>query len=323
MNIFNDFFTDLADYVINPTQKTYFLYLLSSLVIAFVYLLFFSAGEKSFATRLRSYLFNRAHWTGASPANDYYLTVLNAGLRALFIVPFFLSGLSLSYKFAGWLIINFDSPLAYTGSNIPVIAGYTVCLWLLGDFSRFLLHYLAHRIPFLWEFHKVHHSATVLNPFTLYRQHPVEMFLFHIRGSLVFGLVTGVFYYYYSGSLGIVEVLGVNAGRFVFLVAGSNLRHSHVPLSYGRWLEHIFISPLQHQIHHSIHPRDHHKNMGSHLALWDWMFGTLKISEKGKHEYEFGIPDGKAENFNSFAGSLWLPFRAIFRKWKGKANRSE
>jgi len=318
MNQFNDFFADLADYVINPTRKTYFLYLLSSLVIAFVFLLFSGSGEKGFAARVRNYLFNRAHWMGASPANDYFLTVFNSCLRALLIVPFFLSGLSLSYKFAGWLIINFDSPLAYTGSKVPVVVGYTVCLWLLGDFSRFLLHYLAHRIAFLWEFHKVHHSATVLNPFTLYRQHPVEMFLFHLRGSLVFGLVTGVFYYFFSSSLGIVEVLGVNAGRFVFLVTGSNLRHSHVPLSYGRWLEHIFISPLQHQIHHSIHPRDHHKNMGSHLAVWDWMFGTLKISEKGKHEYEFGIPDGKADNFNSFTGSLWLPFRNIFRKWKGK-----
>jgi hypothetical protein len=26
---------------------------------------------------------------------------------------------------------------------------------------------LAHRVPVLWELHKVHHSATVLTPFTV------------------------------------------------------------------------------------------------------------------------------------------------------------
>lgn len=85
MNRFNDFFADLADYVIDPTRKTYFLYLLSSLLIALVYLLFMRPGESGFAARIRSYLFNRAHWTGASPANDYFLTVFNACVRAHFL----------------------------------------------------------------------------------------------------------------------------------------------------------------------------------------------------------------------------------------------
>jgi hypothetical protein len=54
---------------------------------------------------------------------------------------------------------------------------------------------------------------------------------------------------------------------------------------------------------------DHHKNMGSHLAIWDWMFGTLKISEKGKTEYEFGIPSSQMDEYHSFIGSIWIPIK--------------
>lgn len=310
MDEYNNFFSDLTAYLIDPHRKTYYLYIISSLCIALVYLFFFN--KKT--TKYIFYLFNKNHWIGKSPFCDYYLVIINSLIRVFLIIPFFLTGVNLSFDIAKWLMVNFEVPPMYEGSRLPIIIAYTFSLWILADFSRFFLHYLAHKIPLLWEFHKVHHSATVLNPFTLYRQHPVEMFLFHIRGTIVFALVTGIFYYYFSYHFGLIEILGVNIGRFIFLFLGSNLRHSHVPIRYGAFLEHIFISPLQHQIHHSIDKKDHHKNMGSHLAIWDWMFGTLKISEKNKTEYEFGIPDSDADGYHSFAGSIWIPIKNSFHR---------
>ena len=59
---------------------------------------------------------------------------------------------------------------------------------------------------------------------------------------------------------------------------GANLRHSHVKLKYPSFLEYIFISPHQHQIHHSDNPIHFNKNMGSKLAIWDWLLGTLVLS---------------------------------------------
>jgi sterol desaturase/sphingolipid hydroxylase (fatty acid hydroxylase superfamily) len=154
-----------------------------------------------------------------------------------------------------------------------------------------------------------------MNPFTLYRQHPLEMLLFHLRGTLVFGIVTGFFYYRFSSALTLFEILGVNIGRFIFLFLGANLRHSHIPLRYGNFLEHIFISPLQHQIHHSKDKNDHHKNMGSHLAIWDWMFGTLKISNADTKVIEFGLPEQGYE-INNWWNALWSPLVNAFKSRK-------
>jgi sterol desaturase/sphingolipid hydroxylase (fatty acid hydroxylase superfamily) len=47
-------------------------------------------------------------------------------------------------------------------------------------------------MPFLWEFHKVHHTATVLTPLTIFRVHPVYMCIFLNILALFTGLAAGV-----------------------------------------------------------------------------------------------------------------------------------
>ena len=55
-----------------------------------------------------------------------------------------------------------------------------------------------HRIPALWEFHKVHHSAEVLTPITFYRSHPVDMLVQTVAEALASGIVTSVFLYVFG-----------------------------------------------------------------------------------------------------------------------------
>jgi sterol desaturase/sphingolipid hydroxylase (fatty acid hydroxylase superfamily) len=304
---------DLLGYFTNPNRKTYYLYFLTSLLIGIGFLYFFQKNREDLNTKLRQYIFNKSHWFSPSAYCDYAYVILNGIVRVVLIIPFMMTGMEMTFAFAKWLMLSFGVPPIYEGSKWIIIVTYTLSLWLLSDFTRFFLHYLAHKIPFLWAFHKVHHSATVMNPFTLYRQHPVEMFLFYIRGALVFAFVTGIFYYYFSYSLGIIEIIGVHIGRFIFLILGSNLRHSHIPLSYGKFLEYIFISPLQHQIHHSNEPTDYHKNMGSHLAIWDWMFGTLKTASKDKRFFTFGLSEKENHEHRNVFVSLVSPFKNIFK----------
>ena len=64
----------------------------------------------------------------------------------------------------------------------------------------------------------------------------------------------------------------------MFNIFGSNLRHSHIGIRYWHWVEYIFISPGQHQLHHSIAREHHDKNFGAALAIWDWLFGSLHHS---------------------------------------------
>ena len=70
------------------------------------------------------------------------------------------------------------------------------------------------------------------------------------------------------------------------LFFGATLHHSHIWLTYGRMLEHVFISPAQHQVHHSTDPQHYDRNFGTMLALWDWLFGTLYVI-KGKEKITF------------------------------------
>ena len=74
-------------------------------------------------------------------------------------------------------------------------------------------------------------------------------------------------------SLHPLTIMGVNAALFVFLVAGFNLQHSHVWLSFGA-LDRVFISPATHQLHHDADPRHHGRNLGNMFAIWDVMAGT-------------------------------------------------
>jgi sterol desaturase/sphingolipid hydroxylase (fatty acid hydroxylase superfamily) len=69
-------------------------------------------------------------------------------------------------------------------------------------------------------------------------------------------------------------------------IAGSNLRHSQLPLSYWPWLQKILISPAQHQWHHNRTGAD--QNYGSILAIWDWWFGSLRIT-RYDDPFDFGV----------------------------------
>jgi len=179
------------------------------------------------------------------------------------------------------------------------------------DFARYLLHRVMHEVPALWAFHKVHHSARTLTPLTVMRTHPVEGVLFALRSALVQGITIGSFLYLFGSQVDLITVLGVNAAVFVFNVLGSNLRHSHVQLWYPKAVEHLFISPAQHQIHHSTAPRHFDKNYGAVLAIWDWLGGSLHLSEPGA-DIRFGVSDRIEAGEHSLKQLYLTPFRESY-----------
>jgi sterol desaturase/sphingolipid hydroxylase (fatty acid hydroxylase superfamily) len=136
-----------------------------------------------------------------------------------------------------------------------------------------------HKWPILWSLHKVHHSATVLTPMTVFRTHPLEGIIFSLRSSVTQAISISSFIFLFGNTVSLYTVLGVNIFVFIFNVLGSNLRHSHVGIQYWKWVEYIFISPAQHQLHHSIAKEHHDKNFGAALAIWDWFFGSLHHSK--------------------------------------------
>lgn len=258
-------------YPFDPTRRIFLGFMIVALIMAFWFYKKqnLTASNKTFL----SYFFDKNIWLHRSSILDMKLIFANTAVVSFIIAPLIISKLLVIIWVSGGLREQFGS----SDITLPywlLIPLFTLVIFIAEDFKRFIMHYAYHKVPVLWAFHKVHHSAEVLTPLTLYRAHPVETLLARSSSVLVLGLVTGVFVYLFPGQLSALEILGVDALGFVFNALGANLRHSHVPLSFGR-LERWFISPVMHQAHHSQLPQHIDKNFGSCFSVWDRMFGSF------------------------------------------------
>lgn len=287
----NTFISDFAEaatepffFVVMPNKRIYWLFLISSTLLAWFVLWL----NKSDIREGIKYLFSRKLWLHPSSLIDFQWFILNNIIRIFLIVPLLAGQLTLALWVNRQLISIFGEGNFLFWPDIGVSIVFTVVLFLIEDFSRFFIHYLYHKVPFLWRFHAVHHSAEILTPITLYRIHFVEQFINTCRSLFVIGGLSGVFIYLFESSISMIDVLGVGLFGFFFSLAGSNLRHSSVWLSFGR-LERWFISPAQHQIHHSSHIQHIDKNFGAWLAIWDRIFNSLTVSKGHKEKVRYGV----------------------------------
>lgn len=311
MTTFSDTLSEFWDltigYFFNPNKRIHLVYLLSSLLLAY-YVFYRTKRKGSFI----HYVFNKKVWLSKSASIDYMMFLCNGLLKLFLIMPYVYFGFVITFEISDFLTRQYGyvyRPLSFEKGVIY----YTIVLTLLSDFVVYLTHLAMHKIPFLWEFHKIHHSATSMNPITQYRLHPIELFINNIQGMLIFGVVTGFFNYWTTGQVSKWVFLGVNVFSMLFFILGANLRHSHVKLRYLNFLEYIFISPAQHQIHHSKFRKHWNKNMGSRLAIWDWLFGTLLLS-KGVTKISFGLGGKEDQQYISFMQNMLNPFRNNFRR---------
>jgi len=236
----------------------------------------------------RRLVFRKRYWWNRSTKVDYQIYFFNSFLKILLFVPF----LDFSYRFSQMTI---KLLLPFNGRdtmNVPAttlnILLFTIAAFVFDDFLRFFHHVLMHKIPFLWKLHKTHHSARVLTPISLYRIHPLESAMATVRNSFSTGVSLGFFIFFFSGNFSLFTVFGVNFFGFAFNFLASNLRHSHIDLSFGP-LERIFISPKQHQIHHSTRPEHFDRNFGVSLAIWDHLLGSLVRSKSVNYKLRFGL----------------------------------
>jgi len=301
INLLDSFFA-----LFESNKRIYWLYIISSLAIASFYLFVYK--------KQRRLNLSKKLWLHKSAVLDYKYFVLSFLIKAFLIVPLLVGINEVSYFVYEYLLDSYGFVKITTFSYTQVMVLFTVTLFVVSDFTRYWLHRLLHSIPLLWEFHKVHHSAKVLTPITFYRVHPVENLLFGFRYAFSIGAVTGVFIYLFGAMISVYEIIGVNAFLFLFSLAGSNLRHSHIKISYPLFLEYVFISPFAHQLHHS--KKYMQTNFGGYLSIWDALFGTLQTSKeliKTKEKLHYGV---QIKDFQTLSNLLFVPFRNIISTHK-------
>jgi len=250
---------------------------------------------------------------------DYQYYFLRAVLKVLFVVP--VVGIVDPYIFSSgdWMafMTNLWGERPRLGEDMGLMVIYGLGVFLVGGFAHYWVHRAFHS-RWLWEFHKVHHSAPVLVPATASRIHFVEKIGGRLAYLTLMGLYAGTFYYMCGGEVSRYTLFGVTYLVFIFNTLAANLRHTHVWLSFGPRVERWINSPAQHQIHHSDNPRHFNKNFGTNLSIWDRMFGTLYVTTPEPENITFGIGEAENRKYQSLGSLVFMPFVVIFRRWIGR-----
>jgi sterol desaturase/sphingolipid hydroxylase (fatty acid hydroxylase superfamily) len=302
----------LSGVLLSPSSDLSLASLLCALVIAAAWL-----GRRHLATNrpIRSRALVRLlfpkRWVGSASASlDVRLLVLN-----LFVFGVILAGAVISHR-----VVSRGARAALDGtfgatetapiSDLAAAAIVTVALFLAYELAYWVYHYLSHTVPALWEMHKVHHSAEVLTPLTNSRVHPIESVLFLNTLALFMGTTDGVVTWILGRPVQPFTIANANLLVVVCTYLLAHLHHTHVWIAFTGPLGRLVISPAHHQIHHSTNPIHFNKNMGSVLAIWDWLFGTLHVPERKREKLTFGLGDGERTE-HTVAQELLRPVRAL------------
>ncbi len=221
------------------------------------------------------FCFSKEAWASKSAKVDYLLVALNVlvvlPLAALALPMMTMEGLAKTLETTGRLSLP---------SDVAIDTSYALLLLVVADFGFWLSHISLHRIPFLWKFHRVHHSASALNIFTTNRVHPVEKILVSLFQAGAIAIFV----------LGVAKTTGYVPSRATLLATPllamvlwtqGVLRHSPLRICYGP-LSYLISSPAMHQAHHSSDPTHYNKNFTHFFPIWDLAIGAFYIPKRGE-----------------------------------------
>lgn len=281
---------------LNGSRRLYWIYLLTSLLLAgLVYWRLQPKSELNIKGFIR-FCFPKEIYLHPSAKLDYQLFIINnilapGGLRLAWFETSLVASLV-----NNWLQETFDNFGGFITENWWSLVIFTILFVIVFDFASYLNHAWHHQNPILWQLHSLHHSSEVLTPITLYRSHPLYELNKKLITTAISAPLQALLIYLFFGKIHLMTIFGLNFLVAIYYMAGGNLAHSHIWVSYGKILNHIFMSPVLHQIHHSIAPQHVNKNYGEFLGIWDWIFGTLYIPEK-EEKLEFGIGQNQPQPY--------------------------
>lgn len=155
----------------------------------------------------------------------------------------------------------------------PACAALTFVLF---DGWMYAWHRANHRVPFLWRFHRVHHTDPAMDSTTALRFHPGEILLSALANCLVL-MALGM-------SLGMLVVYK-SAMVLVILLHHSNLA---VPAQLDARLRRLIVPPSMHRVHHSAVRAETDSNYGTVFSFWDRLFGSFRLRDDPE-AIRFGI----------------------------------
>jgi sterol desaturase/sphingolipid hydroxylase (fatty acid hydroxylase superfamily) len=196
----------------------------------------------------------------------------------------------------------FNTISLFANGGLNGVAAMIMCFLLL-DFSVWAQHVLTHKVPFLWRFHRVHHSDIAMDVTTALRFHPGE-----ILASLAF-------------KTAIILALGapplVAFAFEVALGAGALFTHANVklPTKLDNVLRFLVVTPAMHLIHHSPAPQNTNSNYGFSFSIWDRLFRTYRPAPAPSESLELiGLEHWRGAPDQSLRALLINPLQSVGRQ---------
>jgi sterol desaturase/sphingolipid hydroxylase (fatty acid hydroxylase superfamily) len=160
----------VSTYPFSSNQRIFWLYLYSAGIFAFyVYQLNTQSipAHKSSFRAFIDFLFPKEVWRNPSAWLDVRYFFFHQVFRVVIYGAFSTGALNVIFQIVtGWPTPTHASKLTMDSAltEIAISTAYMFVFVGLGDFVAYAAHYLQHKVPFLWEFHKVHHSLEVMHP---------------------------------------------------------------------------------------------------------------------------------------------------------------
>jgi len=175
--------------------------------------------------------------------------------------------------FFGWQLASIQ---LFSLSALPKPLGLLI-FFILGDFVQWNTHRLLHKVPFLWQVHKTHHSPKEMGFATQFRYNWMEPIVY--KTILYIPLIL-------IGGFSLEDVFIVH---FISIAIG-HLNHANLGWDYG-FLKYLFNNPKMHIWHHSkLLPNKNGVNFGISLSVWDYLFKTNFVPTDGR-DIELGFDD--------------------------------
>ena len=236
---------------------------------------------------------------GVFPLFEFkYRKVRHAAINGVLTACFVVIGLA----FAGLLLWSSE---VVTETNFGLLNWISMPVWLqcivgvmlLDFFGAYLIHWIEHKVKFLWKFHLVHHTDTTVDVTTGLRHHPGEAVFrmcFTILGVIIVGAPIWIVFLYQSISALFAHITHANI---------------NMPKKVDRALSYVFITPLMHKVHHHYTQPLTDTNYGNIFAVWDRLFGTFAQVEDTR-ELKYGIDTHMDPEENDRIGNLFkIPFQ--------------
>lgn len=192
-------------------------------------------------------------------------------------------------------LFGIENLVAFQVQDFPIWSQFLI-MFLIADFIQWNVHIQLHKRPWLWKFHKVHHSVKEMSFAAQFRFHFMETIVYKVVQYVPLAMI----------GFGIQEFFIVH----MFGVFIGHLNHANVGWDYGP-LKYILNNPKMHIWHHAKalpEDRPYGMNFGLSLSLWDYIFGTAHVPEDGKN-IELGF-----ENDEHYPQDFWNQLKKPFKE---------